>query len=245
LKVKNSQRNIDDNEVIQAKITNNISVFIQSVDQKFSLNQPVYAINWFNTRMLWLYNFYNLLAAISVNKVGGKPFFKGRVKKTLYGSDEFRRDILLIVNYPGANSFKNMLENTYFKIVSLLRMLAVKEFTFGFSRRTDLRNNKVSPCDNGAYAIVHYRGESNIDKKISLITVKMGIDICFSGRITSLLFSGNESEVKEQVPCLMEGVFVLKADTNLQLEKALSTDEFQTIIQQTISSFVATLERIF
>lgn len=245
MNVDTSQVTEPDHEDLQAKISRSSSVFIQSIDHDVPLNQPVYAINWFNTRLQWLYDFYNLLGASAVNKVDGKPFLKGRVKNILYGSEQFRRDVLLIVNYPGANAFKQMLESTYFQFVSLLRLIAVKDFNFGFSRQTGAAKNRTPARQNKVYAIHHYRGETDIAENISNVTAEMGVEIYFSARMTSLLFMGDHSRAKVQVPCMMDGVVVLQADTDQQLADTIALDDYKTVIQQTQSSFIATLERIF
>ena len=125
---------------LTAKITSSVRVHITALLSDFKMDQPVYALNWFNSRQLWLYNFYNLLAARSVLNVGGVPFFKARVATTLYGDDADYRSVLLIVRYPDINHFKTMLQSRYFQCVSIIRGLAVAQFTFGFSTRTDIQD---------------------------------------------------------------------------------------------------------
>ena len=100
-------------------------------------DEPVYAINWFNTRSALVYDFYNFLAVRSVRKIGGGPFIKCKLEKTLIDDDTLRRDVLLIVKYPSLVNFRRMLESTMFQLVSLLRTAAVSDFTFGFTKRQD------------------------------------------------------------------------------------------------------------
>jgi len=248
---KNSeQRQHEEYEILQAKVTDKTSIYIKSIDKTVSLSQPVYAINWFNARCLWLYNFYNLLAGFSVKKVGGRPFFKGLVKQVLYGQEQQRREVLLIVNYPAVENFKQMAESRYFQLVSLLRMVAVKEFTFGFSQRTDangpeLKHETRGKLTDKAYLIHHYQGGEDILPEIENVIRQHEVEVIFSGRISSLLYSGDKSMAKEQVPCLMDGTVLLQADDLLQLMQAVYSDDYERLIKQTESSFIATLERVF
>jgi len=227
-------------EFVEAKITKSISVFIRSVDADYSLREPVYAINWFNTRLLWLYNFYNLLGSMSVKKVGGKPIFKGRVKTVLHGEEHHRRDVLLLVNYPAIENFRQMLESIYFQLVSVLRMLAVKDFTFGFSKPTTKISGFSAAKENKIYAIHHYQGEIEINESIEKIIENSGVSIFYSGSITSLLFSGDE-----QVPCLMDSMILLEADTEDQLRKIIADKRYMDIVEQSRNSFIAILSRVF
>lgn len=123
---------------ITARISQSLQVHITATKPDARLDLPTYALNWFDTRSLCLYNTYNFLAASSVLSIKGLPFFKARVNQVLQGSDESRRDVLLIVRYPSAHAFKRMLESRYFQVVSVLRIVAVKHFTFAFSQRKDI-----------------------------------------------------------------------------------------------------------
>ena len=221
-------------------------MFIKSLDKTISLNQPVYAINWFNTRSLWLYNVYNFLGSFSVKKVAGSPFFKARVNEVLYGEEEYQRSVLLIVNYPALENFKQMAENLYFKLVSLLRIAAVKEFTFGFSRRTDAGEYDVQNNQNDkAYVIHHYRADKDIMPQLERLVHRHDVIVLFSARISALLFSGDATQPNEQIPCLMDGIVLLSADNVSQIKNAVADDNYQQVIQQTQCSFIAALERVF
>jgi uncharacterized protein (DUF1330 family) len=227
-------------EFAEAKITKSTSVFIRSSDPDYSLAKPVYAINWFNTRFLWLYNFYNMLGSVSVKKVGGTPIFKGRVKTVLHGEADHRRDVVLLVNYPAIENFRQMLESRYFQLVSVLRMLAVKEFTFGFSKPTIKVSGFTATNENKVYAMHHYQGDIDIAESVVKIIENSSVGIFYSGRITSLLFAGDE-----QVPCLMTGMILLEADNEDQIEAIMADKAYMGIVEETKSSFIATLSRVF
>ena len=152
---------------ITANIMAKLKVHITALYPDFKQQQPVYALNWFDTRWLWLYNLYNLLAAGSVLNVNGFPLFKARVQNTLYGEPKARRDVLLIVRYPSIEQFKSMLQSRYFQLVSMIRGAAVKNFTFAFSTRTDASNVQETKqiqriSQSNAYAIHHYQKANSI-----------------------------------------------------------------------------------
>lgn len=241
------------NETLEITLTENIRAFIQSKNKNIPLNQPVYAVNWFNTRALWLYNLYNWLAIPSIRKIKGKPFFKGHVSNVLYGPKEHRRDVLLIVYYPTASAFKHMLESRYFKLVSLLRMLAVREFTFAFSSRTDhptlgitAENQQKVETDqtDKVYALHHYQAKEDITEIVADAIEGQSLTIYFSSFISARLWSGDQHGPNKQQPCLMDGVVLLQADNQAQLEHTLQQEKYKTLIQLTESSFVCCLNRL-
>ncbi len=229
---------------LKKKILANSYVYIMSTNGNESFDQPVYAINWFNTRMLWLYNFYNLVASVSVRRVGGSAFFKGRVEKVLIGDNSDRRDVLLVVNYPSPKQFLAMLGSRYFLLVSILRMLAVKQFTFGFTSRTDSDKPSSQASKPSAYAVHHYRSDQDIAKQLEIITDNADVDIFYAGRISALVSSGNNHKAGEQIDCLMDGIILLKSKTTAQISALIQQEDYQLVINQTRKSFIAILSRM-
>ena len=126
------------NSEIRASVTKSTDILIRGINADINLKEPFYAINWFSTKREWLYHFYNFLAARSVIKIGGKAFFKAGVGETIIDdSGNGKRELLLIVRYPGGLQFKSLMESTYFKMVSILRILSVRKFTFGFTHKIE------------------------------------------------------------------------------------------------------------
>jgi uncharacterized protein (DUF1330 family) len=234
---------MNNTNILKANITKNSYVYIESIDGKIDIEKRVYAINWFSTKSLWLYNLYNTLANPMVEKSGGRGFLKARVKKTLYGSKSDYRDVLLIVTYPSLKSFSRLVEMPLFLLVSLLRMFSVKEFTFGFTHRTDDESVKEVPKNQDEYLVHHYKCKEKIDKDIELLCKETNIDIYYMGVISALLSSGDE-KAKEQTPCLMDGVIVFKSTTIKSLEYFVQSEKYQALINKMQSSFIATLDRI-
>ena len=232
---------------LSAKITRNIRVYVQSVRPENNQNNQVYAINWFNTRMLWLYNFYNFLGSVAVKKVGGVAKFKGKVKKILLGSQKEHRDVLLIVNYPHPENFVRMLESRYFQLVSLLRLISVTKFTFAFSQLSDkvaqTIESKQLPSAQ-SYCIHHFKSTANLTEDFVKQAKKNSVGCYFSAQVSSLIYSGDASGPKEQVPCIMQYAIVFHAKTEKSFTKMLNSVEYQSLIKKTTTSYVATMERL-
>lgn len=232
-------------EILQAKITAKACAYIEAVNASVDLSQPVFAINWFNTKALWLYNLYNILASVSVKKVGGYPFFKGRVKEVLGGNLKLYRDVLLIVNYPSAKDFARMIENFYFKLVSLFRIMAVKDFTFGHSQPINSGQPVHDDNKDKAYVMLHYRADhSTAQELMNDIEANTEIEIFYAGQIAALVYSGDSEKAREQIPCLMDGVFLLRADNLEQIKSFAAQDAFSNTLKETETYFLATLERV-
>ncbi len=238
---------------VTASIVAGIKVRITAVDHELAKDQAVYALNWFDTRWLWLYNLYNILATRSVLKVAGVPFFKARVDRTLYGKAEDRRAVLLIVRYPGLVSFKNMMESRYFQIMSIVRGIAVKEFTFGLSTRCDVNDRnqfdvQTSIENKGVYVVHHFsQGELSNDEVISLakdIANQSNVDVSFASKVSARLYSQKNDETPVPVKTIMTGCLVFQTDSQINIDKMLEKQTYQSLITKTGSSYIATLKRI-
>ena len=242
-----------DTPSITASITGAVRVHITALRADFDINKPVYALNWFNSRQLWLYNLYNLLAARSVLKIGGVPFFKARVATTLHGNEADYRSVLLIVRYPDISQFKTMLQSRYFQLVSIIRGLAVAQFTFGFSTRTDIQDiEKFSSqhriAENKAYAIHHYRlsdQATNIAEKATELAASHGVTLAFSSYVSARLYPQKGSADPVAVETIMDGCMIMQADSQSQLEQWVASADYRALLATTDASFIATLDRIF
>ena len=144
---------------MERQITSGTKILLDPASDTIDGTTPLFAINWFNTRVLWLYNLYNLIASRSVFKIGAKVFFKGRVSRTLLGSPERARQMLLVVNYPNGERLLDMLASRFFQVTSLLRMAAVKDFSFLLNRRVDgptLLATRTPEFDSSKRWLVHH-----------------------------------------------------------------------------------------
>lgn len=230
--------------LLEAKLPGRNRAYINKTDDGMSFDQPVYAINWFDTKTRWVYDFYNVLAVRSVRAVGGAPFFKGRLEKILHGAEEHRRDVLLVVRYPSLRNFKTMLESPFFLVVSVLRLMAVRDFTFGFTRRRD-KGPDLSPGDlKVAYAVHHFKGAGDFVEKIGALCRAENAEPFYAGTIGAFITTGDIVSTGEPVPCLMDAIVIWKSGNQNDLEKFIGSDSYQSFLNQTDSSFIGIYDRV-
>ena len=232
---------------IRAKVTKSTDVLIRAVNPDVNLMEPFYAINWFSTKREWLYHFYNFLAGKSVIKIGGKAFFKASVGETIVDDKEGgKRDLLLIVRYPGGIPFKSLMESTYFKLVSILRILSVRKFTFGFTHKIEVENTSQK-SDNLHYAIHYFNSPQGSTETIQKIKelLPQNVMVKFSGKTIANLFKQEKDKEAEQVPNLMTGLVLLQTSKEEDLRTLFKSKEYKEILQLSGRNFIGLLNRIF
>lgn len=237
-------------QVIKQEVIFGNFALIKQVKKDASLDCPVYAVNWFDTRMKWMYDFYNLLAAKSVFKIGGKVFFKGQVVKKLLGAVEDSRNMLLIVNYPSEIRFLDLMKDKFFILVSVLRELAVRDFSFGFTVRLDSQDPLPEKRSNfeksKSYAMHYFRTDKPLSEflpRLNEIASATAVKIHYAGQISSLLFSENKLGKETPVPCLMDGILLYEADKDSPLEALVAGESYRQEIAKLGSSYIALLKR--
>ena len=226
---------------IKCEVTKSIHVFIKAKNKAVNLNEPLYAVNWFSSKRAWVYHLYNKLASRSVQKIGGKGFFKGKVTKTILDQNNSRRDLILIVHYPNAISFKNLMENTYFKIVSLLRMAAVKDFSFGFTHKKDVSDSSLN--ENLHYLIHHFKTDNEAIYERFNEFLSEDIGIKYSGKMVAELYTEKENRIT-RVPNIIDGIVIYESKTETSILDMVAKKEYQEFIKTLDSSFIGTIKRI-
>ena len=237
-----------DIEIHSAKLPGSLKAFIFRDRSLLNDDETVYAINWFNTRSALVYDFYNFLAVRSVRKIGGGPFIKCKLKRVLLDDDHLRRDVLLIVKYPSLVNFRRMLESTMFQLVSLLRTAAVSDFTFGFTKRQDEGadlppHNPKAPSES-VIAVIQYSGEFDSETLYRLLDKHADIDLYYSGLIGGEIGTGKMSDVCNKVPCIISGIYVLKAESADIFERLIETSDFQSLTQTPKQIYAGLYNRI-
>lgn len=230
---------------IKAKVTSKIDVLIRATQPDVNLDEPFYAINWFSTKTEWLYHFYNFLAVRSVRKIGGIPFFKASVSETILDEEEGRRDLILIVRYPSGQNFMSLMTSTYFKMVSIFRILSVSKFTFGFTHKIEV--NSVSKKKDGLhYAIHHFKSDKNGKEIFQQLQEIMpaNISVKYGGHIVATLNSQEKNKSVEQIPNLMDGLYIFQANEEVQLREFLESNPYKIFIENLQSSHISLLNRI-
>ena len=227
---------------ITARITSTTDVIIRTEEEGHTLDQQLIAVNWFDTKIEWLYHLYNFLAARSVLKIGGKPLFKGKVSEDL-GSDDGKRSILLIVSYPNGKAFKSLLESTYFKIVSLLRINAVKRFTFSFTNAVVPPNFNV---EKNHYSIHHF--EQSVDLK-SITQLhdedKSGICIMYAGYSYAYLNRKSKGENEIRLPTIIDNIIIYGSDKEESLRAMSESTDYRIQFENKTLGYLGIMERIF
>ena len=232
------------NNYIEAKIVGSTHIRLQRIDNTISWDKPVHALNWFDSRQLQIYNFYNLLAGRSVKQVGGAPLFKGRLIARVHGTDKDERQVLLVVKYPSPGHFKDMLSNTYFKSVSIIRSLAVKEFTFCLSHSMGDENIPGKRARGENYAVHHFCGDMNVLNNIRDALQKNSLEIAFSSLKTHELYKIAGNKTPERVPAIMDGIVLFKCENENTLNEIVKSEPYQQCLQQSQSSYVGLYQRI-
>jgi len=231
---------------IRAKITSKTDVLIRATQPNVNLDEPFYAINWFSTKVEWMYHLYNILAVGSVKKNGGKAFFKAKIAEVILDDNKSRRDLILIIRYPGGQKFKALMESTYFKMVSIFRVLSVTRFTFGFTHKFEA--DTVSKKSDGLYyAVHHFKCESHVKEimqKVKL-TKPESISIKYSGQVIANLYSQEKNESAVQIPNLMDALVVYQAATEEDLKSYFASEAYHEILNDLPSNYISLLNRIF
>lgn len=229
---------------ITCNVTKSTKVLIKAKAPEVDLNEPLYAINWFSTKLEWMYHLYNMLASKSVKKIGGKAFFKGKVTQTILDEKNKARELILIIKYPGGKGFKALMENTYFKIVSLFRMAAVKNFSFGFTQKQIASESSLK--DSLAYAIHHFEVAAITPSFFSQFEklLKNNVKIKYAGKMVAELVTKTKGKEDEHVPNIMDGVVIFESEKEKDILDIIASPEYQSLIKTLEGSYIGTLNRI-
>lgn len=234
---------------MERRITSGTKIILQSVHDA-DVRNPLFAINWFNTRSLWLYNFYNWIASRSLFNVGGRVLFKGRVVETLLGSQEDSREVLLIVNYPSGERFLDLLASRFFQVTSLLRMAAVRDFSFVLNQRADgpalLEHRNQAFDTSSAWAVHLYSSDRDVHEEIQLLrtsTTNSGVTLHFASLPAAIVCSEDKDENRSPFDHVTDRVVILEAENQDRIRKAMSRSyhEFATGVS---GSYIGLLSRM-
>ena len=222
---------------ITAKITSSLDVIIKSEQESEGLNQELIAVNWFDTRVEWLYHLYNKLASRSVFKVGGSPLFKSKVVEDL-SDEEGKRMILLIVKYPHGMAFKKLLQSTYFKLVSLLRIKAVKKFTFSFTKAIVKPNFSEIKSH---YLVHHFNDRTDLKELLDFIDRESkDLTVNYAGYSFAYLNRKEKGKELKQISSIIDNILIISSNNkeNLKIFK-------KSKLEKKLHGYSGLMERIF
>ena len=221
------------------------TLLLCSTSSETSFQYPIYAINWFNTKRPWLYDLYNLLAWRSVKKVDGKLLIKARTVEQLWGDQQEHRDLFVLVRYPSVFSFQSLLKSTYFKMISVVRIKAVRKFNFGFATIGKIASHKTKDLSK-AYAVFHVQGPLNDEWMQKLVDVAktFDLDLFYGGKtaVTLHLKSGNQEPVA--LPFGYDGIMVWMATEPESIRAFVRSTSCQTLLEEINGGYIGLLDRI-
>ena len=233
-------------QVMKGEVTKNISVLLKGTTKENALDKPLFAINWFSTKMAWMYHFYNFLALPRVKSMGGRVFFKGEVYESLYGDVSDSRELLLIVRYPSGENFIKLMKDFLFKAVSIFRIFSVENFSFGFTKKIFPKDATTILDKTKKYAVHHFRIKNfkEIDVlKLQKIIEEIDVELHYVGMINAKLYSQERDKAIEQIPCLMDGVLLLRSDTLYGINRLINNKAYRQFMAQLDSSYIGLIKR--
>ena len=235
---------------MRRQITSSTALVLEPLGAPRALDQPLYAINWFNTRRAWLYTLYNYVAAAPLIRTGARVFMKARLREVLHGDKADRRDLLLIVNYPCGEKFLDLLGNRFFQLISVLRIAAVKDFSFVLHKRIDGIEPLASKSqtDSGAaYAVHHFTSSAPMEREfseISTLVADQNISLCFASEKAAAVATENSRDDLQTMPFVTHKLVLFEAGSSHELKSFLVGRSYRHFCSSLDSSFIATLDRI-
>lgn len=223
-------------EPLSTRITATEQVLITPVVEDFDANADLYAINWFDLKTPWMYQLYGLIATRFVRRVSGKLYFKGNLLKKIEGPRELQRDNLLIVCYPGARKFLDLVDFKIFQMISVLRLAAVKRFCFGFTENMLEKSESTGATDpkfrkDQIYLVHHYQTDSdwlkNNAQDLFTSARQHNIGVYFCG-MTNAHLVREKSGQRQNADFFMDGILLFAAHSQVDVENFTMDDIYTT-----------------
>lgn len=236
---------MEENNSLKRQLTKSISVEIIPANGALELTERIWAINWFDYKSKWLYTLYNRLAAKFVIKMGGQLLLKGHNQKTILGEESYARQTLLIVTYPTIANFLDMLLIKAFQLVGLLRVKAVKNFVFGFTKRLDAYEATATPKinPNNQYLVFHYQGTIN-QLSLNSLAQDSGLKTYFSGEKIAQIKRFETGKKPVLAPFFMDGIMVFEGQTEDTFKSFVDSADFTKMIESNSSNYAAIFTRV-
>lgn len=237
---------------IDRKITSSVSAMIEG--KLAEVESPLFAINWFDTRIALVYHFYNWLAASRVFKIGGRVFFKGKNLRSISGDESLARKFLLIVNYPSGHAFLDLLSDRIFQVMSVFRVLAVKRFSFVLQKRIgepQLLSEQIPVLKGPAksYAVFHFVGtdRSQLDstkQHLARIALAHACEMAFFGFESGRVATAGVNSEPNFLGYVTPTTLLFSAATHADLLKFFKSVEFEDFAQQADNHYAALINRV-
>ncbi len=241
-------------EHIGRKITGSITAEIHG--ELNEVESPLFAINWFDTRVAIIYHLYNLLAASRVFKIGGKVLFKGKCEQAISGNEELARHYLLIVNYPSGHRFLELLGDKLFQLMSVLRIAAVKRFSFVLHQRQgepQLLPDSKSVIDSGDhYAVMQVRLSEESKQEantfdfsaLERLAEQHDSQVFFAGRVAGrVVLNKGEPNAPDALDYLTDVTILIKSSTAKNVLNCFASDQVASLLPAGADYFAAQVKR--
>ena len=230
-------------DTAQRQITKGTKLILEGESE--ALQGPLFAINWFDTSVAWVYHLYNRLASGRLAKAGGKPHFKARVTEHLLGDASLGRKHLLIVRYPSAEHFLNLVSDKIFQLFSVLRMVSVRRFSFVMHRRQHGEDTIQPPLTN-AYALLHFHADSSVERildKFQQIASGHGASVVFTSHRAVTVASQSNQADPQVLPFVTHTVVLFCAQDANRIRSMFDSEPFTDLLPSSEHCFGAMLHR--
>jgi len=245
---------MSNHEKIERKITGSMTAEIQG--DLSEIEAPLFAINWFDTRIALVYHFYNLVAASRVYKIGGKALFKGKCQQKISGNTDLARDYLLVVNYPSGHRFLDLLADKLFQLMSVLRIAAVNRFSFVLHQRQGepqlLPEDKTTFDPNDHYAVLQVRipQEENAAAKdfdfsgLEQLAGRHEAEVFFASRVAGqVVIVKDKQNESDRLPFVTDVTVLLKSSDPKNNSNVLASGEVKSLLPAGADFFAAHIKR--
>lgn len=233
---------------MQEPLSTNVSatqkVLIKPVVEHFDENADMCAINWFDLKTPWMYQLYGLIASIFVRKVRGRLYFKGNLVKKIEGPEDRQRENLLIVCYPGARTFLDLVDFKIFQMVSVLRLAAVRKFCFGFTENILEKSESKGASDTRfskqqLYLVHHFQGDKNWlrENRQDLFNSarQHNMNVYFCG-LTNAHIAREKSGQQQSSEFFIDGILLFAANLEVEIENFTGDDIYTTFKRRNSSN---------
>ncbi len=224
-------------DYVKRRITSGTNLILRGKQEL--LAGPLFAINWFDAKPAWVYHFYNFLAGSRLTKAGGRAIFKARVAKSLSGDESLARQFLLIVNYPGAETFLNLASDKFFLLISVFRMISVRRFSFVMHQRVDDQTNTK---DLAFYAVIHFSASESSAAIDALKTsaAEHGVQVDFTGQ-RAVTAATQDKDGEKTMPYVTDNTVLLMAESDAQLQEYVADPDFKRFVSYTDNHYAGLL----
>ena len=230
---------------ITQQLTKNIALRICPTSDQVDLSSFVWAINWLNYKSKFYYKIYTLLASPLALNIGAKLYYKGAWLERLHGDLNDSRELLLIVRYPSVYKFLQLMSNSLFKWVSLLRLKGVTDFVFGFTQPVFDNKNNACKASVGEVSLIIILKSFQSDTPVNLeqLIKTAGLKIIFFGKKVATLQRQTQHKKEYNIPFFIEQIVVISGTDKKGLIQFYE-NEIKEKIAKHVSCYIAIFKNI-